>query len=960
MKLRNRKNGAASAVLLAGVFAAVALPTAAQEQNTKDTSTTKLNTVEVTGSRIKKSASAGDNPVLTISGADLQASGIASIGDILQRLSVSGSSLNTKFNSAGNSGFPADGGGVGSGSTTISLRNLGANRTLILVDGLRWVNESSASGVSGAVDLNTIPASAIERIEILTDGASSLYGSDAIGGVVNIITKKSQDGALLHYYYGDYQVGDGKTYNGNISLGFKDKKIEFFLDLSHYQQQAVSSNDAEQARFPVPGGGLAFGSSGTPTGRFVFNPPNGNTYGGLCPLDDSGAPFCDITPNGAGSAFPNGYHGFSNADRFNFAPFNYLVTPSRRNAVFGQGRYKFNDNIRFSAKALYQSRTSVNQAAPEPIFLGAGAGTGGLADTVGVDVSNPFNPFGFTLDPDTNLALIGRRPVEGGPRIFTQNVDTFYFATGLDGTFELADRYFSWDLNYVNSFNDAEQSVSGTYNIRHIKNALGPVANCVAPCVPLNIFGGPGSITQDQLNYILFDEYDTSRQNLDTFSANLSGDILPLPAGLLQFATGYEHRRLQGAYTPDAVIVAGDSNGVPSLPTRGGYGVDELYVELQVPVLSNLPLVHKLDINAATRYSDYSTFGSTIKSKYGVRWQPFADLTLRGNFAQGFRAPSVGEAFGSPARFDATLSDPCSNATDARIIANCNALGVPGGFEQANTQIAVRTGGSRALSPENSKSYTAGFVYSPSWAEKSLLADRLDFEATFYKHKVENAIQAPDAQTQLDRCVDTLQSAFCDGITRARTGDINGFNNTLRNIGTLNTQGYDFGINWTGPRLPVGRFSVNWQTTYIENFSTVATDTGLAEPRGVGVEVRDSGIPRWKSTFRTNWALQPFTATWAVRYISALTEQCGDATGLATCSNSAQGTNKLASVVYNDFQASYTLPTVLKLKSTLSLGVNNIFNVDPPVCVSCSLNGYDASNYDIYGRFAYIEATIKF
>src|SRR6185312_16288883 len=194
-----------------------AAPVFAQDRGGEDVQ--KLEAVEVTGSRIKKAEVEGQTPVLTITAQDIAQSGLASIGDVIQQLSVSGSSLNTKFNSAGNFGFPPDGGGVGSGSTTISLRNLGAKRTLILVDGLRWVNESSASGVSAAVDLNTIPSSIVDRIEILTDGASSLYGSDAIAGVINIITKKKTDGLALHAYYGDYSVGDGKTWSGNVSLG---------------------------------------------------------------------------------------------------------------------------------------------------------------------------------------------------------------------------------------------------------------------------------------------------------------------------------------------------------------------------------------------------------------------------------------------------------------------------------------------------------------------------------------------------------------------------------------------------------------------------------------------------------------------------------------------------------------------------------------------------------------------
>jgi len=201
-----------AAAILAALPAASAV---AQEQDDVQT----LQAIEVTGSRIRKAEIEGQVPVQVITAADIEATGLGSIGDVIQRMSVSGSSLNTKFNSAGNFGFPPDGGGVGSGSTTISLRNLGAKRTLILVDGVRWVAESSASGVSAAVDLNTIPASAVDRIEILTDGASSLYGSDAIAGVINIITRKSADGGAARVYFGDHSTGDGSTRQANVSFG---------------------------------------------------------------------------------------------------------------------------------------------------------------------------------------------------------------------------------------------------------------------------------------------------------------------------------------------------------------------------------------------------------------------------------------------------------------------------------------------------------------------------------------------------------------------------------------------------------------------------------------------------------------------------------------------------------------------------------------------------------------------
>jgi iron complex outermembrane receptor protein len=546
--------------------------------------------------------------------------------------------------------------------------------------------------------------------------------------------------------------------------------------------------------------------------------------------------------------------------------------------------------------------------------------------------------------------------------VFRQDVDTVYFASGFSGSFELFDRFFSWDINQAISSNKATQTVDGTYNIRNIANALGPVANCVAPCVPLNIFGGPGTITPAQLAYIEYTERDRSRQDLYLATANLSGTVLNLPAGGLDFAAGFEHRRLEGSYTPDAVVVAGNSNGVPSLPTSGKYSINELYGELAVPLLKNVTLAKKLDLSLATRYSDYSTFGNTVNSKVGLRWQPVKDLTLRGNYAEGFRAPSVGESFGSPARFDATLTDPCTDAT-GQTRANCAALGVANpNFEQANTQISVRTGGNRALKPETARSYTGGAVYSPSWADKTVWSDRVDFDVTYYNHRVKNAIQAPDAQTQLNRCVASgdPNSIFCQGITRSSTGDINGFNNTLRNLGTINTQGWDFGTNWSSPRWVVGRFGVNWQTTYIQNYKSIATDTGLAEPRGVGVEVTDSGIPRWKSTLRTTWNLAPFSAGYTLRYLSSLTEQCGDAAGLSTCNNGVGTTNKLDAIVYSDVQASFALPKVYGMQATISGGVNNVFDAGPPICVSCSLNGYDASNYDIAGRFGYVQATIKF
>lgn len=965
-------------VLLTGAPRLAAAQTTGGGDQTPATSNSQgnvqtLQTIEVLGSRIKKAAIVGQTPVLTITSTEIQQTGLASIGDVIQQLSVSGSSLNTKFNSAGNFGFAPDGAGVGSGSTTISLRSLNAKRTLILVDGLRWINESSASGVSAAVDLNTIPAGIIDHIDILTDGASALYGSDAIAGVVNIVTKKSQDGAALHAYYGDYSLSGGRTWNGDASFGGKGDRYSFFIDVSHYKQDAISSSVWDRSSTCVPGTGLSNCSSATPFTRVLFDTPGGTDYGGLCPDG-----FCSITANGvAGPSgvqqFPSGYHHFTTADRFDYAPYNFLLTPSERSGFFAQTDYKVTDNIDWYVRGLYNTRKSGNQAAPEPIFLGQAFCF--LIDrcyNVGVDATNPYNPFGFTLDASSPDTGVGRRPIEGGPRIFSEKVDTRYFATGLTGNFDWNDRGLNWDVNLVRADNDATQDVTGTYNIAHIQKAVGPLSVCQADpaCVPLNLFGGPGTITPDMLNYILFHEHDTSHQSLGDVTANLSGDLIKLPAGWLDFATGYEHRNLSGNYQPDAIIVAGESNGVPSKPTSGSYNVDEFYVELNAPLLADVAFAKHLDLDLASRYSSYSTFGGTTNSKAGFRWQVNDDLTFRGTWGQGFRAPSIGELFGTFSRFDAMLTDPCnfnSPVASPQVAANCATLGVPNPatFQQSNSQISVLTGGNRNLQPEKSRNISLGTVYSPSWAENTAWSKKLDFELTYYKIEIKDAIQAKNAQTLLNRCAETLDPVICSTQSRNGAGYVTFLNDTLENLGRVDTNGFDFAVNWIGNDNGWGRLSGSWENTYIQHYRVVDTSTGLAEVTAPGIEVLDSGVPRLRSTVRVNWARGPWSASLATRYISGFTEDCGAAGGFPVCTNPASmppnfpdGSHRLGATAYTDVRASWAVP--LHTPLTISAGVNNVLDRDPPTCLSCSLNGYDASNYDLPGRFYYVEANLKF
>ncbi|HEX6930300.1 MAG TPA: TonB-dependent receptor [Gammaproteobacteria bacterium] len=946
-------------------------PVALAQEADEEDDYTELERVEVTGSRIRQTDIEGLNPIQTLTREDLDQSGLQSVGDFLQRLAISGSTINTKFNSSGNFGFPPDGSGVGAGATYLDLRHLGPKRVLVLVDGIRWVNGSSGSGVSNATDLNTIPMAMVERIEIVKDGASAIYGSDAIAGVVNIITRKDFNGLEANVTFGDYSEGDGETMSADISYGLLREGGSAFFTVSHMDQEEISAADIAQARFPVPGTGLTRGSSGTPQGRFIFLNPD--DAGGLCPESD-GVNVCDITTPGGSSFtggipdFPGDFIPFSNDERFNFSPYNMLLTPSRRSSIFGQVNFDVLDNTQAYFRGLYNNRQSSNRAAPEPIFIGADAGTGGLADSVSIDATNPYNPLGFTLESGSNFFLLGRRPVEGGPRIFEQNVDTFYFGAGLRGSFEMGERLFYWDINAATSRNRADQTTYGSYNIRRIATALGPIDECNADprCVPLNLFGGAGSITEDMLDYIQPILHDLSENNLRLYSANITGDLFEMPAGPFAVAAGFETRELSGFYRPDALVVAGESNGVPSLPTSGSYDVDAFYAEANIPLLADMTAVQQLDLSLAVRWFDYSTFGSDTTAKYGLEYRPSDELLFRASAAEGFRAPSIGELFGSASRFDATLSDPCSNYPGTAFEDECAALGIPASYEQINPQISVTTGGNPELLPEESDSLMFGAVYSPAWAAGLSWADRLDFELTWYSHELTDAIQAIDAQFQLVRCVQTNDPLFCSGINRTPGGEINGFANRLTNIGGVETTGFDFNVRYASPDFGWGRITVNWNNAFVTSYDEI-------QPSGEslaleGRERNDRAIPEFQSNILTDWTFGDWSAAWTLRYIDAITEPCTDfldgtedsLTALDLCSNpnidnQNLSTNELDATLYNDVLVTYRLGG--NENFTVGLGVNNLLDQDPPICLSCSLNGYDASTYDIPGRFYYVRAS---
>ena len=944
---RNLRSGCASMALLAAMAAAPAqgqtpIPDEPIRTDAEGNAVDREEAIVITGSRIRRDPLDLDAPITFVDQEDMARTGLNSVNDVLQRLPSSGGGLNSKFNNSGNLGNPPDGGGVGAGAAEIDLRYLGSRRVLVLVDGLRYVLGASASGVPGSTDLNSIPESAIERIEVLQDGASAIYGSDAIAGVVNIITKRSQAGVQASAQLGIYDRGDGFTQNYQISWGNgSDGPLQLVVGGNYVRQDPVGTSARGLSLFPEPytTACQATCSSFTPNGRYL-----GSAFvSGNATL---------IAPVIGRSATPADFRTFvSPADRFNFGPFNYLQIPLERMGVFGNLRYELSESVNFSLRTLFNRRESRNQAAPLPFGIGPASGLTPVLGDIVVSATNPFNPFGVDLGgANGNVDAIFRRFLEGGPRRFHQTVDTYYGVASLDGDFDMGESSWYWDVNASYGRNKAEQTMFGNINSSLLRQALGPISGCTSPCVPFNLFGGFGSITPAMIDFVTFEQNDSSEQDQLDLTANLSGNLFDLPGGPLGLAVGVEYRDLNGRFDPDPVVAAGFSSDIPAQPTRGGYDVKEAYAELNAPILADVPFIELLELSGAVRFSDYSTSGSTTTFRGGVNWKPIEDLRLRASYAEGFRAPSIGELFGTQSRFDEVLDDPCSShgsnlaprrfANDAEVRAACIAAGVPanGSYQQANAQISVSTGGNEALLPETSESWVAGGVYSPSWLPG------LSLEANWYRIRLEGAIQAVPRSTTVLNCLLTADPATCALVTRVGGAltEVEGF---LQNIAAIRTSGIDVNLAYRGVETGLGRLGFTWNNTYLLNFDVIVPGPAgpeLLSREGTQVGSPAQAFPRFKSIGVIDLEGENYGVSLTGRYVSKLREAGG---------------NVMGSVFYTDVQV--RLLSGDDNPFGFAVGVNNIFGVRTPGCVTCESNNFAQSVHDIPGRYFYVRANFR-
>ncbi|HSB18894.1 MAG TPA: TonB-dependent receptor [Anaeromyxobacteraceae bacterium] len=943
----------------------------------------------VTGSRIRRKDLTTPAPVAVLSREDLQASGKVTLGEFLQTLPEQGNAPNFQLNNGGAT-YDAD------GATRVNLRSLGVSRTLVLLNGRR-LPSSGFGANSASPDLNTIPTAAVERIEVLKDGASAVYGSDAIGGVVNVITRKDYAGTEASAQAGVSSRGDAQTYDVQVTTGRTTDSGSLLFSVGYFDQKSSWLKDRKWSAYALTWdyasrAALPGGSYRTPQGDIGL-PPGADTNPAC-----TGNPVCNALvtndPSWANDAFirdlafpatdPRGWRVMTGADTYNYATENYLTIPSTRVQAFSSGDTRLGPVRGYYEMSFVQSQTQQN-AAPFPLNP-SDYSLPGSSTPISVSASSMYNPFGV------DLPFAGRRLVEFGHRTYSQDMETFRVVTGLDGTLSdafgpLRGWYWDGSLNYGNT--GGTFTTGGAIRNSKIADAVGPsmlvngVPTCVSVpgdpstaipgCVPLNLFGGPnnGSIDPAQIANLGFTGTSRARFQLLSVSLNAAGELFSISAERpVSLAAGYEHRQQSGAQIADPIAASGDSADFNFKSTRGSYSSNEIYAELQVPILSGVVGAHVLEASAAARFVHYSTFGSNTSYKLGARWAPIRDVTLRGTYSTAFRAPSINELYLGQSETAPVASDPCNYAPTApqALKDQCAANGAPAPTGDNGNQELAHVGGNSALKAETARILTAGVVVEPQ------MVRGLSLTIDYYQTAVDHLVGTIGVPAIIAGCFPAAYNStaapyqpYCDLITRASTsGRILYVTDVNQNVGKLRTSGVDVGVRYSLP-TGAGRFRFGLDGTWLSKFDRIADlATGALTIHGKG-NYDLGAMPEWKANLSALWALGPWSAGTVIRYVGSFKE-CGafssdsgtyQSTGGLCYADPAAPSRQVGSNVVVDLHAGYALSSVAG-KTSVALGVSNVFDQAPQYVYAAALANSDPSVYDYLGRYYYLRLQHSF
>ncbi len=963
-----------------------------------------VETVIVTGSRIARANLDQPVPVSVISNVQIENAGTTDLGDIL----ALNPALGFKGTTRGTDGTGSTGLST-AGISNIDLRNLGTNRTLVLVDGVRHVG---ATAGTTAVDINAIPAATVDHVEVLTGGASAIYGSDAVSGVVNIITKKSFTGLEANAQGGGATDGSyGRTWSVSLTGG-----TNFDGDRGNVMVTGIYDHTDVLMAKQIP----SIGNYGS-----VVNPADcaaGATVNGLCtaPILHDGIPdnltvsnyygvnlgpnttlqdrrYTDgraltsftaagvPTPAPTEIAYSSLYFGQvtapCNGNCYDITKYEAISPELEHKGVDAAVSYNLPWDITARLEAKY---IQTNVGDPNyPIF------------TVSSFILKPDNAF---ITPAISQALAGiptaqypyinREFADIGPRGGNASHETFRIVDTFEGHIDtsLADVKWNTALNYGQTRDSV--NYQGLYLTGNMAAAMDSVINpatgqaacrinvpaaqpvgyaapgsllgAASACVPYNPFGQQNSAAA--INYVKYNTgVQSSTLTQSTAEANIVFDtsrFLTLPGGAISFAAGYQYRREASSFTNDAIILSGITNLAATPNSTARYSVNEEYVEATIPVLKDIPLVKEFTLDAAARFAEYSTVGQANAYHVGAIYAPIDGLKFRGTYATAVRAPNIIEAFSPATPSLKGVSDPCDKANiglGPYRTANCSAAGVPTNFT-SNTAVSIPiiTSGNAALTPEKSTSYTFGAIVEP--------ADGLAITVDYYDIKINDAISLVATQTIINNCFDSptgINNPSCGLLTRdATTHNINSARTTYVNSSRLQTQGVDASVSYV---TDVGSFTQDWgflsalngqlrvsgTASYLEQLAQAPFQTS---PTVYTQMAGSLDIPRWKALLNANYRQGEWDFGVQARYLGAvrLYSSTSNIADYPETNNFARISDK----VYFNGTVAYS-PAYLE-GTRFMLGVNNIFDLKYPVGLAdANTQTISSPSYDVLGRYLF-------
>lgn len=1001
---RSELSKAVQTALSLGVVAAVGAAGTAMAQNATTTQNSQqqpqtLQTIVVTGSHIRRVDLETSNPVVAVTSQQIEATGKMTLGDVLQKLPViAGAMTNPNVNNSG-----------GSGSTAVGLRGLGASRTLVLVDGQRLLY--GQAGTSTIQDLNFIPASAVERIEVLTDGASAVYGSDAIGGVINIILKSDYQGAQFQANYGISDHNDAERKGGSFIFGQTSDKGSILagVDYQKFDQLLQSSRKFSQDAISLStSNGVPFASIGGSTfaarDSIRFADPT------IAPAFGGGAGCNNLSLNqsaadaGTSPTGPGDYHCFTNADKYNYASVNLIMTPNERTSGFFKGVYHLTDNVDLTATYVHQKTVAQAQLAP--------AVYGSLAGAY-ISKDSYYNPFGVDFTP-SNGNDFRARLFPAGNRIFHNAVTKDQAIVGLKGNLNLGSQNWTWDVGYNYGHFSRISSNLGFPNLQTLNQETGP--SFMDPTTGQVVCGTPGNIIANCTPFDPFNQYSPNTAAVEqaasapsvtdtyyisrNYHADVSGGLFDLPAGTVQLAGGISYTK---QYTNNVVgpLILIENQPPYSCPLgsactshlQGGFDVKEAYAEVFIPVLKDMPFVRSLNVTLGDRYSKYNTVGGTNNWKLALEYRPIDDLLLRGTVTTVFRAPSIANLYGPPTSSAPRLTyDPCSGmnftpAPGTGPALACQGVPTDGSYVDFYTatgqQLTAVNGGAQFfhvnLKPESGKTFDLGAVYSPHFVPG------LSLSADFWRVYLNNIITNVGVQTSLIECYNGVLS-FCPNVASRAGGDPLVWIQPIANLGRIDAKGIDFSGNYKLPQFSFGQFDIGLQGTYMQQFKINTAPQfpqGTLVLNGVGnmgtfgsalgssCPFNGAGgvcfFPRIRATGTLGWQLGPWDAQWTMRYYSKFKGGSADPSQYSTMglgNGQALRTEPAivihyGATVYNNLQVGYNIEPI---HTRIDVGIDNMFDKQPPfLYANNSLNANtDPEDFDVVGRYYWGRVTVKF